>query len=369
MDFEIIYKMIKYLVCGAMMFFILKYIANDKMPLVDIALISVITMLIFAVVENSCSLVRGKKEEKEDKFVKNNTDSPMCKSFCAMKEHMGNVLPEQGVPTMNLPNQIANESGMAMVSPNISETPSAMSETAIMNSIINSMKTDNMSQNSSEQSMFSKNIISEESMIHPTMQPSELASDSEESSRFPADSEEKMEYLKIPQEMREQKSKVSDPKLSDYDRFQKRSAEIVDERQQHNDDYTLRTGKIDRNDDASYTINYQRRSPDITASGSRTKDGVMKESEARYNVVSYHTVPPNLNKGSFEYGYSFLPPANWYPTPPFPPVCVSEKQCPVCPGYTTGTNVELKEWDSARRITAPDEINVRYIEEKLNSGR
>lgn len=369
MDFEIIYKMIKYLICGAMMFFILKYIANDKMPLVDIALISVITMLIFAVVENSYSLVRGKKE---DKLVKNDAGSPMCKSFCAMKEHMGNMLPEQGVPTTNMPNQIANESGMAMVSPNISEKPNAMSETAMMNSIINSMKADNMSQNSSEQSMFPKNIISEESMIRPTIKQEmrhEFVSDSEENSRFPADSEEKMEYVKISQEMREQKSKVSDPKLSDYDRFQKRFAEIVDERQQHNDDYTLRTGKIDRNDDASYTINYQRRSPDITSSGSRTRDGVMKESEARYNVVSYHTVPPNLNKGSFEYGYSFLPPANWYPTPPFPPVCVAEKQCPVCPGYTTGTNVELKEWDSARRITAPDEINVRYVEEKLNSGR
>jgi hypothetical protein len=393
MDFEIIYKMVKYLACGAMMFFILKYIVNDKMPLVDIALISVIAMLIFAVVENSYSLVRG---GKEDKLVKNDAGGQMCQSFCAMKEHMGNMSPEQGVPTMNIPNQIAHESAAAMVSPNISEKPSAMSETAMMNSIINSMKMDNMkmdnmkmdnmkmdnmSQDSShtvssseQHQVFPKNIISEEeSIIRPPEIRQEMrhefVSDSEESSRFPAHHEEKIEYVKIPQEMREQTVKVSDHKLSDYDRFQKRFAEIVDERQQHNDDYTLRTGKIDRNDDASYTVNYQRRSPDIIASGSRTKDGVMKESEARYNVVSYHTVPPNLNKGSFEYGYSFLPPANWYPTPPFPPVCVAEKQCPVCPVYTTGTNVELKEWDSSRRITAPDEINVRYVEEKLNSGR
>lgn len=110
-----------------------------------------------------------------------------------------------------------------------------------------------------------------------------------------------------------------------------------------------------------------RRSPQIIQNGSREKDGVI-ENEEKYNVVSYHTVPQILNSGSFEYGYSFLPPEKWFPTPPFPPVCVTEKQCPVCP-YTEGTNIELKEWNSARRITPPDEINVKYIEDKLNSGR
>jgi hypothetical protein len=354
MDSEIMYKMVKYLACGAMMFFILKYVVNDKMPLFDIALISVITILVFAVVENGYSLVRG-KNNKLNQSEQNEKTGKMCESFCAMKEHMGNTIseiPPPMVTSSNIQSKTTYNStaNMAMVSPNITENPvpNKMSETDVMNSIINSMKNDNISQDSSEETnMPQKNIITEDRVY----------------------SEENTEYDKIPQEMEEQKVKVSDETLSDYQRFQKRFSEIVDERQNRDDDYITKTGKIDRNNDGSYTVNYQRRSPDIVASGSRAKNGVTKETDMKYNITSFHTVPPNLNKGSFEYGYSFLPPANWYPTPPYPPVCVTEKQCPVCPVYTTGTNVELKEWDSSRRITAPDEINVKYIEEKLNSGR
>jgi hypothetical protein len=367
MNFEFMYKMVKYLVCGAIVFFVLKYILNNNMPLADIALISIITMLIFAVVENGYSLVRGKndKQNQGEQNEQKERSNKMCESFCEMKEHMGNI---------------GNIGNMAptMVSPNISEqpVPNKMSETDRMNSIINSMKNekneknDNMSQDSyytspsSESQMFPSNIISEDAKI-----PEVIPEARQEIMReYPVDSEEEMKYVKIPQEEK-QRVKVSDPKLSDYDRFQKRFAEIIDERQQHDEDYVTKTGKIDRNSDGSYSVNYQRRSPDIVASGSRAQNGVTKETDMKYNITSYHTVPPNLNKGSFEYGYSFLPPANWYPTPPFPPVCVAEKQCPVCPVYTTGTNVELKEWDSSRRVTAPDEINVKYIEEKLNSGR
>jgi hypothetical protein len=99
----------------------------------------------------------------------------------------------------------------------------------------------------------------------------------------------------------------------------------------------------------------------------RSTDGVMSN-EMQYNYVDFNSMP-FTNTGSFEAGYSFLPPEKWYPTPQNPPVCVTEKQCPVCPVYTNGTNVELKEWDNSRRISPPDNINTKYIEEKLNSGR
>lgn len=128
------------------------------------------------------------------------------------------------------------------------------------------------------------------------------------------------------------------------------------------------TSQKNEYNEKQYSFEFKRRSDDIISNGSRAKDDVMKD-ETKYNTVTYHTVPQIYNEGSFEYGYSLLPPEKWYPTPPFPPVCVAEKQCPVCPVYTTGTNVDLKEWDSSRRITPPDEINVRYIEDKLNSGR
>ena len=39
------------------------------------------------------------------------------------------------------------------------------------------------------------------------------------------------------------------------------------------------------------------------------------------------------------------------------------------PSYTTGTPLDVKEWNEARRVTPPDNIKTKYIKEKLNSGR
>lgn len=125
---------------------------------------------------------------------------------------------------------------------------------------------------------------------------------------------------------------------------------------------------ITRLTDGSYNIKPYK-NPQAKTIGSRATDGVISN-ESKYNYIDFNNFPmDNVNSGSFEEGYSFLPPEKWYVVPPHPPVCVAEKQCPVCPVYTGGTNVNLKEWNSARRISAPDEINVEYIEEKLNSGR
>jgi len=79
-----------------------------------------------------------------------------------------------------------------------------------------------------------------------------------------------------------------------------------------------------------------------------------------YNYTDYNTFPPSEGKTMFEYGYSFLPPANWYPTPVVPPVCVpSGPTCPVCPIYTGGTNLDLKEWNSSLSVTPPEQINIK----------
>lgn len=102
--------------------------------------------------------------------------------------------------------------------------------------------------------------------------------------------------------------------------------------------------------------------------GTRSEDDLIT-SDIPY--TDYHHVPigDTYKPSDFEYGYSFLPPEKWYPTPPFPPVCVSEKRCPINPVFTTGTPVDVKEWHSASKIMPPDGINTKYIKEKLNSGR
>lgn len=104
------------------------------------------------------------------------------------------------------------------------------------------------------------------------------------------------------------------------------------------------------------------------AIGSRSEDDLIT-SDIPY--TDYHHIPigDTYKPSDFEYGYSFLPPEKWYPTPPFPPVCVSEKRCPINPTFTTGTPVDVKEWHSASKIMPPAGINTKYIKEKLNAGR
>jgi len=102
--------------------------------------------------------------------------------------------------------------------------------------------------------------------------------------------------------------------------------------------------------------------------GSRMEDDVITNDNP---YTDYNTLPIGLGLDTrdYEYGYSFLPPDRWYPVPPHPPVCVTEKRCPVCPVFTTGTPVDVKEWNQTLRITPPDTINTKFIKEKLNAGR
>ena len=102
--------------------------------------------------------------------------------------------------------------------------------------------------------------------------------------------------------------------------------------------------------------------------GTRYQDDVIKN-ENEYTDFNIIPVPIHLNKYDYEYGYSFLPPDKWFPVPPHPPVCVAEKRCSICPITTTGTPVDMKEWDQSRRITPGNQINTKYIKEKINSGR
>lgn len=106
----------------------------------------------------------------------------------------------------------------------------------------------------------------------------------------------------------------------------------------------------------------------VSQNGSRGADGTLND-ERQYSSFHQLPMPDNYNKDSFEYGDSFLPPEKWYPQPPIPPVCVSEKRANVCPMLTSGAPIDVKEWNNSRRITGPDGINVKYIKDKLNSGR
>lgn len=118
-------------------------------------------------------------------------------------------------------------------------------------------------------------------------------------------------------------------------------------------------------DNLGYIYTPTRRYP---STGSRMENGIIS-SDMPY--TDYNTLPigAKIDTKVDDFSYSFLPPDRWYPIPPHPPVCVAEKQCPVCPMNTTGTVVGLKEWGEVSRITPGDQVNSNYINEKLNSGR
>lgn len=105
-----------------------------------------------------------------------------------------------------------------------------------------------------------------------------------------------------------------------------------------------------------------------TNSGSRVESGVMQN---EMNYTDYNTLPigANIDTKVDDFTYTFLPPDKWYPIPPHPPVCVAEKECPVCPMNTSGTVADLKELGNASRVTPGDQINAKYVNEKINSGR
>jgi hypothetical protein len=81
----------------------------------------------------------------------------------------------------------------------------------------------------------------------------------------------------------------------------------------------------------------------------------------------FNRLPPSFYDKDFEYGYSFIPPRDWYPIPPYPPVCVSNSTTPVQPVYLDTMTMDLKEWHETQKITPPDQINTAFITKEINS--
>jgi hypothetical protein len=102
----------------------------------------------------------------------------------------------------------------------------------------------------------------------------------------------------------------------------------------------------------------------IAVSRGRTRNDILVN-DMIYS--DFNRMPPSFNEFDFEYGYSFIPPKDWYPLPQYPPVCVSIRDYPVMPIYTDSTTMDLKEWHETKKITPPDSINTAYLANEMNS--
>ena len=81
----------------------------------------------------------------------------------------------------------------------------------------------------------------------------------------------------------------------------------------------------------------------------------------------FNRLPPSFAKNNFEFGYSYLPPRDWYPVPPYPPVCVTSHPNQVQPVYVDRDTMDLKDWWETKKVMPPDSINTTYITNELNS--
>lgn len=93
------------------------------------------------------------------------------------------------------------------------------------------------------------------------------------------------------------------------------------------------------------------------------------ESELKYGDYNY--IGP-LNCGMTNSEYTFVSPNNWFPVPPHPPVCVTNKQCTTCPiQITDGKDymswATLEDFNMARRFTGNMGINIDYVKNVLNN--
>ena len=91
--------------------------------------------------------------------------------------------------------------------------------------------------------------------------------------------------------------------------------------------------------------------------------------ELKYGDYNY--VGP-INKGMINKEYTFVSPTNWYPIPPHPPVCVTNKSCTTCPiqisnGKDYMNFASWDEFDKARRFTGDMGINIDYVKNVLNN--
>jgi hypothetical protein len=91
--------------------------------------------------------------------------------------------------------------------------------------------------------------------------------------------------------------------------------------------------------------------------------------ELKYGDFNY--VAP-LNKGMINPEYTFISPSNWYPIPPNPPVCVTNKSCTTCPvmmsdGKDYMQFASLEDFDKSRRFTGDMGINIDYVKNILNN--
>lgn len=94
-----------------------------------------------------------------------------------------------------------------------------------------------------------------------------------------------------------------------------------------------------------------------------------QNNELKYtNQLNNDQLKPMADKINNEWDNSdYILATGWKPSQNNPPVCKTDKICPVCPLTTSGYPVSVMNFDESRKVMNPDNINIQFIKEKLNN--
>jgi len=245
MNFELMYKLLKYLIQGIIIYVLFKYVPHDPMKDKDILLITIIVLLAYAVLENFMHMY-NKNNNSHQQLVNHEEIPTQCQSYCSTQQTDGQQVDQQ------------------------------------------------------HEHMQSVSSTVQPSVASPSVASPSVASPSVASPSVSAESQSSSEQTNTIQPVNKNNQGVGAETLSI--------------------------------NPASATYNA------VSQSGHHLA----------YNYADYNSLPASggVTTGGFENGYSFLPPSQWYPVPPHPPVCIPEKQCPVCPVYTNVETMDLLEWNA-----------------------
>ena len=102
-----------------------------------------------------------------------------------------------------------------------------------------------------------------------------------------------------------------------------------------------------------------------------TDENIYAFDDFGYLNANQFFIPTNYKTDQTDYGRNYIPPELWYKNNLRLnlPVCVpANNRCTIKDNLTSGYPLDTIEWHASRRIMNPDGINVKYVEEKLNTG-
>lgn len=294
MNTELTYKLLKYLGQGIVIYFLFKYIPKEPISDRDLLLITLIVILSYAVFENIYTLYNNDNQE----LISSVQCNTQCDKQCTVKENFDNFATEhmsgstKKQPLKPTPINKHNNLSTQQINTPVSETAPA---------IIHNENTNQSTQQVQQETtvkVLSKGYIQVEEM---------------EKQR--SNEEKEFNVSKMATTGREALPEITQP-------------------------------GIKRNKDGSFTITV----PSVQSAAITTQqlDDEMKPA-VPYNYTDYNTLPVPTTWDTWENGSSFLPPAQWFPVPPHPPLCITDKACPVCPAFTNGATVNFQEFSQSKK--------------------